>query len=102
MRGYPQTDYLGDSGAGGSAELRVPAYFWDKLQFVGFFDGAYAELRRPAVGEHPSRTYTGVGGGIRINWPQNFQSRFEGAWPLGDKPSDGSSGQFYFSVAGEF
>ncbi len=115
VRGYPQSDYLGDMGAGGSMELRVPFYFiprttkapwseeplWNRINFVGFFDGAYAKLRSPAVGERPSRSYMGAGGGIRFDLPRNLTGRFEWASPVGDKPQDGSNGQFYFSVSGD-
>lgn len=115
VRGYPQSDYLGDAGYGGSLELRVPCYFiprdikvpftqepiWNRINFVGFFDGAYAKLKNAAVGEHTSRNYMGLGGGIRFDLPRNLTGRFEWASPMGDKPSDGSHGQFYFSISGD-
>ena len=115
VRGYPQSDTLGDSGGGGSVELRVPFYFipretkvpwtqetlWNRLHFVGFFDGAYAKLKNPAVGEDGSKTYLGAGGGLRFDFPHNLTGRFEWAAPIGDRPTDGSHSQFYFSVAGE-
>lgn len=116
VRGYPQSDYLGDYGAGGSVELRVPCYFiprdvkvpwtdvplWNRINFVAFFDGAYAKTRRPAPGDIPSRTFFGAGGGIRIDLPRNFTARFEWAAPTGDKASDRSGSQFTFSISSEF
>ena len=115
VRGYPQSDYNGDSGGGGSVELRVPFYFipreakvpwtqeplWNRLHFVGFFDGAYAKLKHPAAGEDGSKTYLGAGGGVRFDFPHNLTGRFEWAAPIGDTPTDRSNGQFYFSVSGE-
>ena len=115
VRGYPQSDYLGDYGVGGSAELRVPSYFipktikvpgtdipiWNRINFVAFLDCAYAKLRNAFPGEHPSRNYMGAGGGIRVDLPRNLIARFEWAAPLGDEPSDKSKSQFYFSISGE-
>lgn len=115
VRGYPQSDYLGDYGAGGSVELRVPCYFiprdvkvpwtdvplWNRINFVAFFDGAYAKTRRPAPGDIPSRTFFGAGGGIRIDLPRNFTARFEWAAPTGDRASDRSGSQFTFSISSE-
>jgi len=117
VRGYPQSDYLGDGGVGGSLELRLPWYFlpkevkapglpdtplWDKVHFVGFFDAASASLRKPAVGEDPSKTFFGAGGGLRIELPNNFLARFEYGVPVGDDPTDGSNGQFYFTISGDW
>jgi hemolysin activation/secretion protein len=115
VRGYPQSDYLADYGYGGSAELRVPCYFiprdyklpgtgvplWNRINFVAFFDGAYGKIRNPAPGELPSRTYFGAGGGLRIDLPRNWNARFEWAAPTGDRPQDGSSSQYYFTLSGE-
>lgn len=115
VRGYPQSDYLGDYGVSGSAELRVPFYFiprdvkapwsgvplWNRLNFIAFIDGGHAALRNPAVGEFGSRNYAGLGGGLRFDLPQNWVGRFEWASAVGDDPIDGSNGQFYFSVSGD-
>ena len=115
VRGYPQSDYLGDSGMSGSAEIRVPFYFipretkapwsdevlWNRLNFVGFVDGGYSKLRSHAVGEVGSRSDWGVGGGVRFDLPKNLTGRFEYGVPVGDDPTDRSNGQFYFSVAGD-
>jgi hemolysin activation/secretion protein len=116
VRGYPQSDYLGDSGFGGSLELRIPWFFlphetkvphtnvalWDRIHFIGFVDGAYATLRSPTVGEDRSKNYAGAGGGLRIDLPNNFLARLEWAAPVGDDPTDGSNGQFYFTVSSDF
>lgn len=116
VRGYPQSDYLGDAGIGANVELRIPFYFisreikfpgtdvplWNRLNFVLFFDAAHASLRNPAAGEVRSKSYMGAGGGIRFALPHNMTGRFEWAAPIGEKPSDRSRGQFYFSVTVEF
>jgi hemolysin activation/secretion protein len=116
VRGYPQSDYLGDYGVGGSIELRVPWYFipkevkapwsdqplWNRINFVGFVDAAHAELRAPAVGEFKSRNYVGLGAGVRFDLPKNWVGRFEYGFPVGDDPVDGSNSQFYFSISGDF
>ncbi len=115
VRGYPQSDYLGDYGYGGSAELRVPMYFipreaetpwgdkplWNSINFVGFFDAAHATLRNPAVGERAEKNSVGVGAGIRVDLPRNFTARVEWAVPVGDDPTDRSNSHVYFSIAGD-
>ncbi len=115
VRGYPQSDYMGDTGISGTVELRIPSYFiprdvkvpgtqeplWNKINFLGFVDGGYSGLKSHAVGEVGSRSDWGAGAGMRFNFPHNLTGRFEYGWPLGDKPTDGSHGQFYFSVTGD-
>ena len=115
VRGYPQSDYLGDNGINATAELRVPFYFipreakvpwtnqtlWNKLNFIGFVDGGYSKLKAHAVGEAGSRSDWGVGGGMRFDLPHNLVGRFEYGVPVGDTPTDRSHGQFYFSVSGD-
>src|SRR5205823_367000 len=115
VRGYPQSDYEGDVGAGGSVELRVPGYFipreikipytdiplWNKINFIAFFDGEYAKLRKPAVGENASKSNLGAGGGFRFDLPHNLTGSFYWAAPVGDRPTDTSRSQYYFSISGD-
>lgn len=116
VRGYPQSDYLGDYGMSGSAELRVPFYFipreykvpgtqeplWNRLHLIGFVDGGHAALRNPAVGEFKTRNYVGLGAGVRFDLPKNWVGRLEWAAPIGDDPVDGSNGQWYFTISGDW
>jgi hemolysin activation/secretion protein len=115
VRGYPQSEYLGDKGAGWSVELRVPCYFlgpevkvpgtsdplWNKIHFIGFVDSAWAKLNDRDPDERDSRTFLGAGGGLRIDLPRHFSARFEWAAPLGNRPADKDKSQFYFSISGE-
>jgi hemolysin activation/secretion protein len=116
VRGYPQSDFLGDTGIGTNIELRIPFYFiardvkvpgtqeplWNRLSFVIFFDSAHARIKDPSASDVKSRSYTGMGAGFRIALPHNLTARLEAAAPLGDRPSDDSRGQFYFSISGNF
>lgn len=116
VRGYPQSDYLGENGVAGTAEIRIPFFFipkdvktpiskvplWNRLNFVGFLDGGYAKLKAPVVGEDPSQTYWGLGGGVRFDLPHNLTGRFEWAAPLGeDALTDSTNSRFYVTVSGD-
>ena len=103
VRGYPQNDYLADSGAGGNLEAQIPFFlFPDKIKLVAFFDGAYGKLNRPAAGENVSKTNFGAGGGMRFELPGNWRGSFVWAAPFGNDTTDTKTSQFYFSVSCDF
>lgn len=117
VRGYPQSDFQGDEGAGFSAEIRIPFYFipreyklpksdkplWNRVHLVVFVDGAASHLNNPSPGEVESKTNFGAGAGIRIELDRNWSARFEWAKPFGDNPTNSSSAsQFYFTISGDF
>jgi len=82
-------------------ELKVPGTdqpLWNKIQFVAFCDAAYARLQDAAAGERPSRTFIGLGGGLRFDLPNHWTGRFEWAAPTKDRPSGGSGSRFYFQL----
>jgi hemolysin activation/secretion protein len=65
-RGYDFAEVSGDSGIGGSAELRytwaTPATWLERLQLFGFFDGGRVWDREPVTGD----TLTSAGAGLRL------------------------------------
>ncbi len=86
-RGYDPGAITGDSGFGGSAELRydrpLPQYFILNLQPYVFFDAAKAwnrgEVGRPVLGD---MAIDSTGGGLRFWFPYNIYLDLEGAATL--------------------
>lgn len=100
VRGYPQSEYLGDKGYAISAELRTPFWPGENIlnkyaQWAFFFDYAGVELENPLVGEKSSTTLSGYGAGIRVFY-KNFDLRFDAGFPIkGKQPSDGGDVHYY-------
>ncbi len=112
VRGYGEGDSLGDYGFLESTEWRVPPYFlpkdfklpgqkqplYDSVQFVGFADMANVYLRRPALTQEASRLLIGVGGGIRVELPNQVSARVDWGYPIGDKPVEGREFRIHFAL----
>ena len=113
VRGYNESDSLGDYGFIENTEWRIPPYFlpkgwripwhtqtfWETVQFVTFFDTASVHMRYPAAGSPSERNLMGVGEGIRISVAKSINAQIDWGWPIGDLPADGSrSGRLHFGV----
>lgn len=110
VRGYPESEALGDYGFNSNLELRMPAYFWPKdlfperfnpvdcLQFLTFIDAGYVGLKKVAVGQDKNRQLTGIGFGARLNLDEEITARADIAWPIGDEPEDDSHFKAHFGV----
>src|SRR5207302_1780098 len=91
VRGYLQSDFLGDNGFSFSSELRQLVFSTKKkklnVQAAAFFDHGDASLLRPQPGELRSRSFTGAGGGIRASYGRTTSLRMDLGFPLTDRNS---------------
>ena len=116
VRGYPEGDYLADSGIRATLEYLVPTFFFPKswelpfsktplrneVEIVAFLDDGYGRLRGPSRLETQSRHLIGMGGGLRIHLYQNLFARLEWAAAVGDHPlRAGNRHEFYFRLQAE-
>jgi len=109
VRGYPQSEYLGDHGYTASAELRIPPYFLPDIklrhlnrslhklvQLLGFIDYGKVMRKNALVGERKDNEISGAGAGACFSFNDNVDFRLEAGWPVGDKESsDGANSQVY-------
>ncbi len=112
VRGYGEGDSLGDYGLLQSTEIRVPPYFIPKdfklpghtqplyqcVQFVGFADMAKTYLRRASLTQESSKLLVGVGGGLRVDFPNQVSFRADWGFPIGDRPEDGAEVRLHFGL----
>ncbi len=117
VRGYPEGDYLGDYGFIGSAELRIPTYFFpkkpisifghqinlrDTFQLVGFFDTGRAWLQSPLNGERDNKFLAGAGGGVLMNLFNHVSARVYFAQAIGAVPNEGDQFRLHFTLTSDF
>lgn len=104
VRGYPQAEFLGDDGYNVSTELRVsPLPNKEIAQLAFFVDNGGISIKKPPVGTKNYRHLTGVGFGLRLNLPYNFNTRFDVGFPV--QPSKASTGDrptYYIQAAVTF
>jgi hemolysin activation/secretion protein len=91
VRGYNPSVAAGDKGYTASAELVVSPFFpeatimkhkfGDIFKLAAFMDHGYVVKNEPMPGETKTDQLTGIGGGFRIYWGQNFMIRFDLAVP---------------------
>ncbi len=90
VRGYFESQALGDDGIRGSIELRSPSLagyissYLRGLEIFTFFDGAKLRLRDPLPGQPGQTTLYSAGTGLRMEGPDGFDADFSLAWPLKD------------------
>ena len=116
VRGFPYSEYLGDSGCCLNFELRFPPpfvaeknipftshAFKDKVHLLGFLDWGAASLRNPVAGDSKDYEISGTGIGARISFTSDFDLRLDMGFPVGGKePSDGSNSTFYIHALKKF
>lgn len=88
VRGYIQSEFLADDGISMSLEYRQLVFTsTDKsvnVQVAAFADHGDGSLQLPQVGERPSRSFTGVGGGVRGSFGRATSMRLDLGFPLTD------------------
>lgn len=109
VRGYFQSEVVGDEGLAGSFELRTPSLaprlpsFVDELRAFGFVDGGLVRIINALPGVDDSFDVAGVGGGVRLRLLRFFSGEFAVGVPLINGPdSKRGDPRYTFSVKGEF
>lgn len=83
VRGYAQSELLGDAGYAASAELRLPLPEADSpFQLAAFVDHGTEWLYQPQVGEFSHQSLTGAGLGFRWALGEKTNVRFDLGFPL--------------------
>ncbi|MEW5758156.1 MAG: ShlB/FhaC/HecB family hemolysin secretion/activation protein [Candidatus Omnitrophota bacterium] len=116
VRGFPESEHLGDYGYCATFEWRFPLPFIadaniplfkrtyrDTIQFLGFVDYGKTFLRNPQAGESKHDEITGVGFGTRLNFGNDFTFRVDVGYPVGgDDSSDGAKSAVYLQALKRF
>lgn len=113
VRGYPESNSVGDYGFEFSTEIRVPPYFfpktlkfpftkrnwWDSFHFVWFLDGAKVfNFSRPTPAASLDRLLLGTGFGIRLDLGRICTVSFDLGVPFGQDPTDYDSAHVHMMV----
>ncbi|GMT43471.1 MAG: heme utilization protein [bacterium] len=104
VRGFAQSEYGGDSGYAATAELRI-APLADKklLQLALFIDNGGIHVNNAVVGQKSSRSLTGIGTGVRLSLPYDFNIRADVGFPISpSKNADGHNMAFYLQATKTF
>jgi len=108
VRGYPQSELLGDSGLRISLELRrtsslrsMPDWVQD-LQVVAFLDHGRISNKNPVPGQPGEESLTGIGLGLRAELTHDVSVRADLGYGLSREPSSGGKLQPYLQVAHQY
>jgi hemolysin activation/secretion protein len=116
IRGYPEGDYLADSGIYFSNEHLIPLSFIPKevhlpffntpvqkqFEFLSFLDFGYGRLRGPASTDRKDRYLLGAGVGIKIRITDYLFGRLEVGHALGQEPlTESDHTRFHFRIQTE-
>ena len=89
VRGYLESELLGDEGVALQTELRSPAlpqrdlpHWVDDLRFLAFFDVGGTAIHNPQVGQVQSYTAASGGGGVRVHIFNHLNGEFIAAVAL--------------------
>lgn len=103
VRGYPEGEFLADSGFQGTLELRAGLErllperggrnslinrIRRSFLLVGFWDYAEGFIRDPTPSEDADARLSGVGCGFRLRPTQESSLQLDLGWPLGDRDSE--------------
>ena len=109
VRGYYQSEAVGDDGFSQSLELRSPSAATlfgsvvDELRIYGFVDMGWVRVRRVLAEQQDQFRLLGVGGGARLRLFDLFSGEMSIGVPLRDGPiSSAGDPRAIFVVRGEF
>ena len=115
VRGYPEGDYLADTGAVANFDWVFPMYIIPKewklpgqemplrhqIEPVFFVDIGGGKLNKTLPGERENKFLAAIGGGLRVHF-KYFSLRLDWAENVGDKPTSGAGpSTFYFTFQSE-
>lgn len=109
LRGYFQSEAVGDMGYAVSLELGTPSLapklpdFVDELRLFGFVEHGQTRIIRPQPGQVASQSLVSAGGGARIKLFKHVSGELSVGVPLKDGPSTkANSVRTTFSAKSEF
>lgn len=117
VRGYPESDYGGDYGCIGNAEIRTKPFFIpesirlmnfkeslkQQTDLIFFYDYGYGHLVDPSDREHRSRNLSSVGFGFNFNFRDNLKAIISYGYAIGDQPlTESGKSQVHFKVESTF
>ena len=109
VRGYYQSEAVGDDGVNGSVELRSPSFagrlgsFVDEARLFVFADAGFVRVRRPLPEQTSTFRLVSVGGGGRFQLLRHLEGNVAYGVPLTTGTATGiGDGQIVFSVKTDF
>jgi len=105
VRGFEQSEFLGDHGYAVTAEYRRTFYEADNttVQGIAFADSGYAAIDHPISNEISGKHLTGAGVGVRAQISSKTSVRLDVAAPVSPaKAADGSKSEVYAQVTTRF
>jgi len=110
VRGYLESEELGDDAVHGTVELFTPMLpallpdpFKENLRFTAFYDIAYLWVKDAPAGQVDHHQLSGTGFGVRLKLTDYFQARTDLAWALNDATITRSGDLFvHFSLKAIF
>lgn len=108
VRGYDESESLGDYGYAYQFELRSPPLFGhvphlNNLRLLAFIDSGYWGIHKPLAGQDANGWLLSTGGGVRLKLFDIWNGSFDVGVPLRNGP-DSKSGEIFtrFRIWGEF
>lgn len=107
VRGYLESEALGDMGAAFTAELRTPSFTLggtlDEWRLYAFGDWAGALVREAAAGQRSRYELASAGVGTRMKFAEHFSGSIDVGVPLLDGPyTDRHEARVTFTLKAEF
>lgn len=86
VRGYLESEHLGDDALRGSLELRAPSFItgdWIRQLYpIGFVEGARLRIQEPLPAQTARFTLSSAGLGLRLKAWQTLSAALDLAWPF--------------------